>query len=98
LGKGDAQKAAQEVRTSMETVSRRLGRAAAFGLVGGLVCGAVVLLTLAVVRLQVDCTGLGPEECTFEEQLASSIARLQTLAAVGCAAVAAGGWLWLRRR
>jgi hypothetical protein len=81
-----------------ETVGRRLGRAAAMGLLGGLLTGAVVLLALAVMRLQVDCSGLGAEECTFEQQLAASVARLQTLAAVGCAALATGGWLWLRRR
>ncbi|MCA2981260.1 MAG: hypothetical protein INH41_27190 [Myxococcaceae bacterium] len=83
---------------SAETVGRRLGKAAGLGLVGGLSAGAAVLLGLAVARLQVDCAGMSAEACAFEEALAGSIARLQTLGAVGCAVLAAGGWLLLRRR
>jgi hypothetical protein len=79
------------------TVGRRLARSVAVGLCGALAVAAVVLLALALLRLRVDCAGLGPEECTFEQQLAGSIARVQGLAALGCAAVAAGGFLLLRR-
>ncbi len=81
-----------------QAIGKRLLHSVGLGLVGALGVAAVVLLTLAVLRLQVDCAVLSAEECRFEEELASSIARLQTLAAVGCAAVAAGGGLLLRRR
>lgn len=80
------------------TVARSLARSAALGLVAALSIAAVVLVTLAVLRLQVDCTGLSSDECHFEEQLAASIARLQTFAAVGCAAIAGGCFLVARAR
>lgn len=81
-----------------EQIGKRLLRSVAMGLIGALGLGAVVLLVLAVLRLQVDCAPLSAEECTFEKALAASIARLQTAAAVGCAALAGGGALLLRRR
>lgn len=81
-----------------QAIAKRLLHSVGVGLVGALGVAAVVLLTLAVLRLQVDCAVLSAEECRFEKELASSIARLQTLAAVGCAAVAGGGALLLRRR
>jgi hypothetical protein len=64
----------------------------------GLGAAAIVLLALAVRQLQVDCAGLSPTECDFEHQLASTIARLQAFAALGCGLVAAGVLLALRRR
>ncbi|MBE2253160.1 MAG: hypothetical protein IAE78_26745 [Myxococcus sp.] len=79
-------------------IGKRLLRAVAFGLLGGLAVAAVVLAALAVLRLQVDCAALSAEECAFERSLASSIARLQAFAAAGCAAVAGGGLVLLRRR
>lgn len=81
-----------------ETVGKRLLRSVGLGLVAALAIAAVVLLVLAVVRLNVDCSGMGAEECNFEKALASGIARLQTFAAVGCATIAGGGFLLLRRR
>jgi hypothetical protein len=81
-----------------QAIGKRLLHSVGVGLVGALAIAAVVLLTLAVMRLQVDCDVLAAEECRFEKELAASIARLQTLAAVGCAAVAGGGALLLRRR
>ena len=83
---------------AQEQLGRQLLRSVALGLVGALGLAAVVLLVLAVLRLQVDCAPLSAEECTFEEALAASIARLQAAAAVGCAALAGGGALLLRRR
>jgi hypothetical protein len=41
---------------------------------------------------------LTPTECAFETELARSIARLQAFAALGCALVAAGLFVALRRR
>ena len=80
------------------SIGRRLGRSAAVGLCGALAIAAVVLLVLAVLRLQIDCATLSSEECAFEKTLAGNIARLQAFAALGCAAVAGGGFLLLRRR
>ena len=81
-----------------QTIGNRLLHSVGVGLVGAPGVAAVVLLTLAVLRLQLDCAALSAEECRFEKELASSIARLQTLAAVGCAAVAGGAFLLVRRR
>jgi hypothetical protein len=80
------------------TNGRRLVRAAVTGLALALAVGAIVLVGAAVRRLQVDCTDRGPEECTFETSLASSIARQQALAALGMGSLAAGVVLLLRRR
>jgi len=79
------------------SVSRSLGRAALFGLAAGLGLAAVVLLGLSVARLRVDCTGLGAEECTFEQQIARDVARTQSFAALGLALVASGLGLFGRR-
>lgn len=81
-----------------ESIGRRLGRSALIGLCGALAIAAIVLLGLAVLRLQVDCAALSAEECSFEKTLASNIARLQAFAALGCGALAAGGFLLLKRR
>jgi hypothetical protein len=94
----DAQCSAQEMRVGELTVGKRLFHSIGVGLIGGLAVAAVVLLTLAVLRLQVDCAARSVDECRFEKELASAIARLQMLAAVGCATVAGGGALLLRRR
>lgn len=80
-----------------ESVGKRLLRSVGLGLVAALAIAAVVLLVLAVLRLNVDCTGLGAEECNFEKALASGIARLQTFAALGMAILAGGIFLLLRR-
>ncbi|MEW6433054.1 MAG: hypothetical protein AB1730_16240 [Myxococcota bacterium] len=77
---------------------RSVARAAAFGLSMGLAVAAVVLLAFAVQRLGVDCAALSPTECEFERELARGIARLQGFAALGCALVAAGLLLAVRRR
>lgn len=79
------------------TTGGRLVRAAATGLTLALAVGAIGLLVAAVVRLQVDCSALGSEECSFEKSLASSIARQQALAALGMASLAGGAFLFLRR-
>lgn len=79
------------------SVSRSLGRAAALGLAGGLAIAAVTLLVFSVLRMQVDCTGLGPEECTFERQISNDIARTQAFSALGLACVSAGAFLFARK-
>ncbi len=79
-------------------MSSRLIKAAVVGLVSALAIGAIVLLVFAVLRLQVDCAALGAEECTFERQLAASIARQQGLAALGMGLLSAGLFLFIRRR
>lgn len=80
-----------------ESIGKRLLRSVGLGLVAALAIAAVVLLVLAVLRLNVDCTGLGAEECNFEQALASGIARLQTFAALGMGVLAGGLFLLLRR-
>lgn len=80
-----------------ESVGKRLLRSVGLGLVAAFAIAAVVLLVLAVVRLNVDCTGMGAEECNFEKALASGIARLQTFAALGMAILAGGMFLFVRR-
>lgn len=80
-----------------ESVGKRLLRSVGLGLVTAFAIAAVVLLVLAVVRLNVDCSGMGDEECNFEKALASGIARLQTFAALGMGILAGGLFLFLRR-
>ena len=77
---------------------RSVARAAGGGLAMGLAVAAVLLLVFAVRRLGVDCAALTPTECAFETELARGIARLQAFAALGCALVAAGLTVALRRR
>lgn len=77
---------------------RSVARAAVGGLAMGLAAAAVVLLVFAVRRLGVDCAALTPTECQFETELARGIARLQTFGALGCALVAAGLYVAIRRR
>jgi hypothetical protein len=77
---------------------RSVARAAVTGLAGGLAVAAVALLLSAVRRLGVDCAALTPTECQFEEDLARGVARLQAFAALGCALVAAGLLVAVRRR
>jgi hypothetical protein len=79
---------------------RSVSRAALGGLALGLCAAALLLLTLAVLRLRVDCSTLSPTECGFETDLARGIARLQAFAALGCALLAGGLGLavWRPRR
>lgn len=79
------------------SVSRSLGRAALLGLAGGLGLAALTLLGLSIARLRFDCTGLGSQECTFEQQIANDVARSQSLGALGLALVASGIGLLGRR-
>jgi hypothetical protein len=76
---------------------RSVGRAAVAGLALGLGCAAVALGVLAVLRLDVDCATLSPAECDFETGLSRGVARLQASAALGCALVAGGLLVALRR-
>jgi drug/metabolite transporter (DMT)-like permease len=76
---------------------RSVARAAVGGLAMGLGVAALMLLVFAVRRLGVDCAALTPTECAFETELAHGLARLQAFAALGCALVAAGLFLALRR-
>jgi hypothetical protein len=80
-----------------ETVGKRLLRSVGLGLVAAFGIAAVVLLVLAVVRLNVDCSTMAAEECNFEKALASGIARLQAFAALGMGVLAGGLFLFLRR-
>jgi hypothetical protein len=75
---------------SMAHPLRSVSRAALGGLALGLGAAAIVLVSLAVLRLRVDCSALSTTECDFETEIARSIARLQAFAAVGCALVAGG--------
>lgn len=82
----------------MTPTTRRVLRAALRGLGLGLGLGALALAALAALRLRVDCGGLSAAECELQHTLAHEIARLQALAATGCALVAGGLYLALRGR
>lgn len=75
----------------------RVARAALAGLAAGLFLAGLTLGVMAMVRMRVDCVGLGTEECAFEHQLATGVARLQALGSVGCLLVGTGLSLRLRR-
>jgi hypothetical protein len=75
----------------------RFVRSALLGLAGGLFLAALALAGSALSRLRVDCAPLSAEECNLERQLASELARVQSLGALGCALVAAGLVLGARR-
>lgn len=45
-----------------------------------------------------ECEFPNTEECTFELATAQEIARLQAFASIGCALMAGGGYLLLRRK
>jgi hypothetical protein len=77
---------------------KKLARAALFGLGAGLFVAGITLGVMALLRMNVDCSALGSEECVFEKQLATSVARLQALGSVGCLLVAAGLAVGLRAR
>lgn len=74
-----------------------VGRAASVGLAAGLGLGAVALLISGLLALQVDCTALGAQECTFEQQLKGDIARTQAIEALGLAFVSVGLFMFARR-
>lgn len=82
----------------MAPPSRSLGRAVLAGLVLGLVSAAIVFVVSAVQNTTKDCAFPGTEECDFETTEAQSIARLQSFAAIGCALVAGGLFLTIRKR
>jgi hypothetical protein len=67
-----------------------VARAALLGLAAGLLLAGLTLGVMALLRMRVDCATLGAEECVFERQLATSVARLQALASLGCLLVGAG--------
>ena len=76
----------------------RILRSSLLGLAAGLFLAAVGLAGSAVSRLGVECASLSPEECSLERQLAGDLARMQSLGALGCALVAAGLVLGVRRQ
>ncbi len=73
-------------------------RAALGGLILGLVGAAFIFVWHAWMTATADCNFPDTEECNFELANAQEIARLQSLAAIGCALVAAGLYLAVRRR
>ena len=77
---------------------RSLTRAVLVGLILGLVAEAIVFVVNAVQNTTQDCAFPGTEECDFEVAEAQEIARLQSYAAIGCALVAGGLFLTMRRR
>ena len=76
---------------------RSVSRAALGGLALGLCARRSSSSPSPMLRLRVDCTTLSPTECGFETDLARGVARLQAFAALGCALVAAGLYLAIRR-
>lgn len=77
---------------------RSVLRAALGGLILGLVSAAFIFLWNAVGSATQDCAFPDTEECNFELANAQEIARLQSFAAIGCALVAGGLFLAVRRR
>lgn len=77
---------------------RSITRAALAGLVLGLVGAAIIFVVNAVNNTTRDCAFPGTEECDFETAEAQEIARLQSYAAIGCALVAGGLFLTIRKR
>ncbi len=59
----------------------RLGRAALFGLCGGLLLGGALLLSLGLRGLFVapDCRGLSEPECNLILEAAAHVGRVQTI-------------------
>lgn len=74
----------------------RVARAALFGLAAGLFAAGVALGVMAMLQLRVDCVGLSDSACLFERQVATGVARLQALGALGCLLVATGLAMGLR--
>jgi hypothetical protein len=75
----------------------KLLRAVGLGLGAGLLLAAVCLGVLALLQ-QVTCVDSpGSAECAFEQDLHAHIARVQALAALGCALVGGGLTLLTRR-
>jgi hypothetical protein len=74
----------------------RLASAAIAGLAMGLVIASAVLAVKAVLAMQVDCTGLGIEECVFAREVGAELARTQGFAAFGCLALGLGLGLAMR--
>jgi hypothetical protein len=82
----------------MAAPPRSFARAALGGLAAGLLLAAMALGGLSLQRATQACEAPGTEECTFELQTAREIARLQALAALGCALLGGGLALTARRR
>ncbi len=77
---------------------RSLSRAAIGGLVLGLVGSAFVLLYAGWTNAHRPCEFPGTAQCEMELSLGEHLARLQSYAAIGCALVAGGVFLFTRRR
>jgi hypothetical protein len=82
----------------MASPLRNVTRAAFVGLILGLVGAAIIFVANAVTNATRDCAFPGTEECDFELAEAQEISRLQSYAAIGCALVAGGLFLTIRRR
>lgn len=70
----------------------------AFGFVLGFFGGALALAVIAWRTATFECEFPGTEECNFEIATAEYLAKLQAGGALGCALVAGGGALALRRK
>lgn len=68
------------------------------GFVLGFAGAALVFLYGCWTNAKKDCEYPGTEECNFELATANELARLQGFAALGCALLAGGGYLLLRRK
>ena len=75
-----------------------VARAALLGLTLGLTFASFALVYAAFMQLNHVCEFPDTEECAFELSTASDLAQLQSFAALGCALVAGGMFLLLRRR
>jgi len=77
--------------------SRSVIRAVLGGLVLGLLGASLIFLWGCWQNAHKTCEFPETEECTFEINTALEIARLQAYASIGCALLAAGGYLLVRR-
>lgn len=77
---------------------RSITQAALVGLVLGLVGAALIFVGNAVYSATRDCTFPDTEECNFELTRFQEVGRLQAFAAIGCAFLAGGLYLVVRRR
>ena len=73
-------------------------RAIVFGLFLGLTASAGALCWQAWANEHFDCAEPGTTECAFEAETHHELARLQSYTAVGLSLLAAGAFLFSRRR
>ena len=76
----------------------KTGRAAALGLSGGMLLGAIYLSVRAVMLMRQECApGLLAEDCTLEQSIAAEMSNFFFFFAAGLVLVGAGLYLLFRK-